>query len=83
LVDRAIVVAVVREILVTSWPGRFRVEQLSEQVSLGAQGLGLDSVEIVEVLLECEERFGEVPLEELFRREPLTLRSLSECFAPA
>jgi len=30
---------------------------LDEEVSLGADGLGLDSIAIAEVLLECEERF--------------------------
>jgi acyl carrier protein len=31
---------------------------LDEELPLGADGLGLDSIAIAEILLECEERFG-------------------------
>ena len=44
-------------------------------VALGADGLGLDSIAIAEVLLECQQRFG-VSVTELLEREPLTLRLL-------
>ncbi|MEA2442973.1 MAG: hypothetical protein QOJ12_265 [Thermoleophilales bacterium] len=56
--DSAQTAAIVYEILATRWPGRFRDDQLTDQVPLGAEGLGLDSIEIVEFLLECEERLG-------------------------
>lgn len=33
-------------------------EAIASDVPLGARGLGLDSIAIAEVLLECEQRFG-------------------------
>jgi len=45
---------------------------------LGAGGLGLDSIAIVEVLLACEERFGVVIAAELLAGEPLTLGRLAD-----
>jgi hypothetical protein len=56
--DRAEVAATVYAVLTMRWPGRFGGMRLADQVSLGADGLGLDSIEIVELLLECEERVG-------------------------
>lgn len=35
-------------------PGR----SMRDDLPLGAEGLGLDSIAVAEVLLECEERFG-------------------------
>ncbi|MGZ5433992.1 MAG: hypothetical protein ACXW5U_26815 [Thermoanaerobaculia bacterium] len=45
---------VVRAIVQAHAPGT----TLDEELPLGAEGLGLDSIAIAEVLLECEERFG-------------------------
>ena len=42
---------------------------------LGADGLGLDSIAIAEVLLECEHRFG-VNVLALLEGEPLTVTRL-------
>jgi acyl carrier protein len=50
-------------------------EEFVHDVALGADGLGLDSIAIAEVLLECQQRFG-VSVTELLEREPLTLRLL-------
>ncbi len=44
-------------------------------VPLGADGLGLDSIAIAEVLLVCETRFG-VSAVELLAGPPLTVRRL-------
>jgi len=44
-------------------------------VVLGAEGLGLDSIAIAEVLLDCEHRFG-VSVISLLEGEPLTLARL-------
>lgn len=44
-------------------------------VALGAEGLGLDSIAIAEVLLDCEQRFG-VSAISLLEGEPLTLTRL-------
>jgi acyl carrier protein len=56
--DRAQTAAAVYSILTMRWPGRFDRVQLADQVSLGSDGLGLDSIEIVELLLDCEEEVG-------------------------
>jgi hypothetical protein len=56
--SRKEVADVVHEALLSRWPGRFRAEQLADHVALGEGGLDLDSIEIVELLLECEERLG-------------------------
>ena len=44
-------------------------------LALGAEGLGLDSIAIAEVLLDCEHRFG-VSVIALLEGEPLTLTRL-------
>ena len=49
--------------------------ELPGNVALGADGLGLDSIAIAEVLLECEHRFG-VSVIALLEEEPLTLTRL-------
>ncbi len=45
--------------------------------SLGGDGLGLDSIAIAEVLLDCEQRFG-VPMTHLLDGGPLTLGRMIE-----
>lgn len=45
---------------------------LSHDLRLGAGGLGLDSIAMVELLLDCEERFG-VRAAELLEGAPLTV----------
>jgi len=49
--------------------------ELTGEVTLGSDGLGLDSISIAEVLLDCQERFG-VNMIALLEGEPLTLRRL-------
>ena len=49
--------------------------ELPGNAALGSDGLGLDSIAIAEVLLECEHRFG-VSVIALLAEEPLTLRRL-------
>lgn len=44
---------------------------------LGEGGLALDSIAIVEVLLECEERFGVSMAAELLAGEPLTVSRIA------
>jgi acyl carrier protein len=56
--DRAQVAEAAYAVLALRWPGRFGGIQLTDEVSLGGEGLGLDSIEIVELLLDCEERVG-------------------------
>lgn len=76
---------IVRETLVTLWPGRFGPGELSKDVSLGEAGLGLDSVEIVELVLECGERAGVAgyDADDLLASEPVTLGRLVDHLAAA
>ena len=49
-----------------------------DAAALGAEGLGLDSIAIAEILLECETRFG-IPFNDLLEeRAPLTVGRLVE-----
>jgi acyl carrier protein len=54
-----------------------RVE-LDSETPLGAEGLALDSIALVEVLLECEERFGVQLAADLLDGEALTVGRLIE-----
>jgi acyl carrier protein len=75
--SRSQVVTTVYDAIATLWPGRFDGEELAEDVSLGSAGLGLDSIEIVELLLECEERLGDGNrAEELLEAGPIMVGSL-------
>jgi acyl carrier protein len=65
------VAAAVRDLLAAHGA---RVDR-NEDLALGAGGLGLDSIAIAEVLLECETRFG-VSAVELLAGPPLTVRRL-------
>ena len=49
---------------------------LTEDLRLGAGGLGLDSIALVELLLDCERRFGVSMAAELLAGPPLTLGHL-------
>jgi acyl carrier protein len=49
--------------------------ELTDDAPLGTHGLGLDSISMAELLLDCEDRFG-VDATPLLEREPLTLGAL-------
>jgi acyl carrier protein len=49
---------------------------LPEDLRLGSGGLGLDSISLVEILLDCEQKFGIPPLIELLEGAPLTVGRL-------
>jgi acyl carrier protein len=56
----------VRRLLAARLPVRWRARELSDRVALGGDGLGLDSIRLLEVVLACEERFGvSIPVERL------------------
>ncbi len=57
--------------------------QLEDELALGEGGLGLDSIEIAEVLLACEERCGIEVNEALFGELPVTIRGMADGFAVA
>jgi acyl carrier protein len=46
---------------------------LADDLPLGAGGLGLDSIALAELLLECEARFGLATTAELLAGPPLTV----------
>jgi hypothetical protein len=76
----------VYEILATRWPGRFAPAELSDDASLGEGGLGLDSIEIVELLLDCEEIVGGLDdgrAEQLLEAGPVTIGRLIDHLARA
>jgi acyl carrier protein len=52
--------------------------ELSSDLPLGASGLGLDSIAMVEVLLECEELFGVAIAGDALALPSLTVGSLIE-----
>jgi acyl carrier protein len=74
---RTKVASTVYDALERLWPGRFEVTALSDGAELGSNGIGLDSIEIVELLLECDERLGNgVRAEELLEAGPITIGRL-------
>ena len=81
--DPVQVAASIRGIIATSWPHRFPPGELRDDVSLGEGGLGLDSIEIVELLLACEDHCGRPVTEELFAVLPLTIALAARYFADA
>jgi acyl carrier protein len=48
-------------------------DELPDDLRLGPGGLGLDSISLVELLLECERRFGLQGVAELLEGPPLTV----------
>jgi acyl carrier protein len=54
-------------------------QELSEELPLGPGGLGLDSIGMVELLLQCEARFSVAVAAELLAGEPLTIGRLAAC----
>jgi acyl carrier protein len=75
------IVETIREVILTRWPGRFDDGTLRDEASLGAEGLGLDSIEIVELLSACEDRLGLSTTPELFEVVPLTIDRVADHFA--
>jgi acyl carrier protein len=75
LTDRREIAAAVRDAFAALWPGRFAAGELAEDVSLGKDGLGLDSIDVVELALACEERIGQrgYDLDELLATRPVTI----------
>lgn len=70
-------------IILTIWPGRFEAGSLQPEVILGEGGLGLDSVEIAELLIACEDQLGARIEEDLLEFQPLTISALAvRCARP-
>jgi acyl carrier protein len=85
VLDRTQTVLAVRQIIMTRWPHRFTPEELQARTILGEKGLGLDSIELAEVVLACEDLGGSRASAELFAAEPLTIGRVAEhfCSSPA
>jgi acyl carrier protein len=66
----------VRDLLRSRAPLAQGRAELPGELRLGAGGLGMDSIALVELLLECEERFGIPRPVELLEGEPLTVGRL-------
>jgi acyl carrier protein len=79
--DAGELVALVRQQLIAAWPHRFRDEDLRGEVSLGSDGLGLDSIELVELILACEEATGRRTDHSHLKDPPVTIRRLAEHLA--
>jgi acyl carrier protein len=67
--------SIVRDIVRARISRAVPTDELTADATLGSDGLGLDSISIAEVLLDCQQRFG-VSMTALLEREPLTLRKL-------
>ncbi|MCA1587110.1 MAG: phosphopantetheine-binding protein [Chloroflexi bacterium] len=81
--DRHGVAATVREILGTVCPAvQAAGVEVVDDTRLGRDQLGLDSIEIAEVLLACEEQF-ETRIEALLDGTPLTFGRVVDHFAGA
>jgi acyl carrier protein len=74
----ALTVDTVRDVVLSRWPGRFAREALDDTAPLGEDGLGLDSIELVEVVVACEDLSGTTATDELIKQEPLTIRAIVE-----
>ena len=77
--ERVTAAAHVRDAVDLLWPGRFdEATPLRDEESLGAGGLDLDSIEIVELVLSCQTRAGlhADRAEELLDSGPLTIGAL-------
>ncbi len=66
----------VRELLRSRAPLARERAELPDDLRLGSGGLGLDSIALVELLLDCEQRFGIPRPVELLEGEPLTVGRL-------
>jgi|GEM_PF-6956959 len=56
--------------------GAAYLPQAADEMPLGSGGLGLDSIAMAEVLIECGRRFGVPVPAELLAEEPLTVGRL-------
>ena len=68
--------SIVQEIVQARASRPIAAGELLGDVPIGAEGLGLDSIAIAEVLLDCQERFGVNVASLLEEEQPLTLRRL-------
>lgn len=70
----------VRGVIMRTWPVRFEMDDLADEIALGDEGLGLDSVEIAELLLSCEDESGRSMPDGLLADGALTIARIAGCF---
>jgi acyl carrier protein len=68
----------IRDLLCSRAPLARDRADLPDNLRLGAGGLALDSIALVELLLDCERRFGIRAAAELLAGEPLTVGRLAD-----
>jgi acyl carrier protein len=66
----------VRDLLRARSPRARSTAALPDDLPLGAGGLGLDSIALAELVIECEERLGLATAAELLAGPPLTVGGL-------
>jgi hypothetical protein len=81
--DRLRTAALAHEVLLERWPGRFDAMTLDDATSLGETGLGLDSIDVVEYLFACEERFAGPTTEALLAAGPISFGHIVDHFCDA
>lgn len=80
--DRAGVTATVIELILQVKPGRELPDLTAGDTRLDSEGLDLDSVEIVEIVVGCEERYGRSAAD-LIEGSPVTFGEVVDYFATA
>jgi acyl carrier protein len=80
---RDAIAAEIRADLLRLWPDRFDGRTLDSTASLGEDGLGLDSIDLVELLLTCEARYGVAGAEALLKAAPIGITDIADHFAAA
>lgn len=76
--------SIVRDTIGAVWPGRFTREQLGDDQALGAEGLGLDSVEMAELIIACEQACGRSGSSQLATTARVTIGSvIADLSSPA
>jgi acyl carrier protein len=66
----------VRQVILRLRSSALTASDLSDELPLGPEGLGLDSVAVVELLLECETVFGVKFPPEVVEGAPMTVARL-------
>ena len=70
----------VRALILRSWPDRFDADELDDDTAVGETGLGLDSVEVAELLLTCEDESGIALPESLLTEATVPIGRIGVCF---
>ena len=72
----AVAASAVRMLTLRHLPSFWAESDLHDDLSLMGEDIGLDSVEVAELLLDCEEHFGVTLPPEITEGDPLTIRKI-------